>query len=99
MVFRSGAIGGVIIFLLAAWYWDFWPFTGGNFRPIDYDHDYNVYFYYPNNKEVYLGQATGLGQCQNLARSKAANNNIRSTSWSYICCSIRKGSSCYEKER
>jgi hypothetical protein len=99
MVLRNGGGGLLILYLLAAWIWDFWPFTGGNFRPLEYVHDYNVYFYYPSGKEIYLGQATGLNQCGDLAYSQASKKKVRSSSWGYICCSIRKGSSCYEKER
>ena len=90
----------IVLYLLASWIWDFWPFTGGNFRPISYEHNYNVYFYYPNDREVYLGQVTGLNSCGNKAHNFARDNNMsRSSSWGYICCSIRKGSDCYEKER
>lgn len=90
----------VILYLLFSWIFDFWPFTGGNFRPFSYEHDYNVYFYYPNDKEVYLGQVTGLGSCGAEAYGYASSKNMsRSSRWGYICCSIRKGSNCYEKER
>jgi hypothetical protein len=98
-------IGFIILYLLAAWYWDFWPFTGGNLRPFKYEHDYNVFFYYPPNssfsggQEHYLGKVTGLTQCNSLAVGYARQVQITSTRWSYICCSIRKGSDCYEKER
>ena len=90
----------IVLYLLASWIWDFWPFTGGNFRPISYEHNYNVYFYYPNDREAYLGQVTGLNSCGNKAHNFARDNNMsRSSNWGYICCSIRKGSDCYEKER
>ncbi len=90
----------IVLYLLVSWIWDFWPFTGGSFRPTNYEHDYNVYFYYPNDKEVYLGQVTGLDSCGDEAFGYAHDKNMpRSSRWGYICCSIRKGSSCYEKER
>ena len=61
---------------------------------------YNIYFYYPDQTEVYLGKVNGLGYCGNKARSFADSKGIlRDRSWSYICCMIAKGSSCYEKHR
>jgi hypothetical protein len=61
--------------------------------------EYNVYFYYPNQTETYLGQASGLSQCGNVAHSFAAQKNLSGSEWGYICCMIAKGSSCYEKHR
>jgi len=90
----------IVAFLLAAWFWDFWPFTNGNLRPLSYEHDYNVYAYFPDNRQVYLGPVTGLDNCGASAYAWASSNNLnRYDGWSYICCSIRKGSQCYEKQR
>jgi hypothetical protein len=63
------------------------------------DADYNVYFYFPSEVEEYLGQATGLVQCGSIARSFASEKKVGDKNWSYICCMIAKGSSCYEKHR
>jgi len=64
------------------------------------DASYNVYFYFPNNKEYPLGMANGLSQCGSVAYSYAASKNLsRSDGWSYICCMKAKGSECYEKHR
>lgn len=61
---------------------------------------YNVYFYFPNDKEQYLGQAQGLTQCGNLAHNFASTKNLsHKVEWSYICCMRVKGSECYEKHR
>jgi hypothetical protein len=61
---------------------------------------YNVYFYYPSGTEEFLGQAQGLSQCGNLARSFASSKDLNSNNeWSYICCMRAKGSECYEKHR
>ena len=61
---------------------------------------YNVYFYFPNNKEYYLGVANGLSQCGLMAHNYAASNNLSDNrEWSYICCMKAKGSECYEKHR
>lgn len=61
---------------------------------------YNVYFYYPNGTERYLGLASGLGQCGSMAHSYASSINLEgSNDWSYICCMKAKGSECYEKHR
>ena len=62
--------------------------------------NYNAYFYFPNDKEYYLGVANGLSQCGDMAYSYAASKNLsRNREWSYICCMKAKGSECYEKHR
>lgn len=61
---------------------------------------YNVYFYFPNDSEYYLGTADGLDECGSKAYSYAASKNLSGNrEWSYICCMIAKGSDCYEKHR
>ncbi len=61
---------------------------------------YNVYFYFPNQKEYYLGVANGLSQCGSMAHSYASSKNLSGNrEWSYICCMKAKGSECYEKHR
>lgn len=60
----------------------------------------NTYFYFPDNTEVYLGEHKGASACGNAAYSYAKSKKLdNSDDWSYICCTIRKGSSCYEKIR
>jgi hypothetical protein len=62
--------------------------------------EYNVYFYYPStNQEEYLGQASGLSSCGDVASSFADQKNMLSANWGYVCCMIAEGSSCYEKHR
>lgn len=61
---------------------------------------YNVYFYYPNGTEDYLGNTQGLSECENLAHTFAFTKELSNNSeWSYICCMQAKGSECYEKHR
>ena len=61
---------------------------------------YNVYFYFPNDAEKYLGQVEGLDSCGQLAWSYADEKDLTDDrDWSYICCMIANGSSCYEKHR
>jgi hypothetical protein len=52
----------IIVYVLAAWSWDFWPFTNGHFRPIDYKHDYNVNFQIRDQRKEFVGQVVGLDQ-------------------------------------
>lgn len=63
--------------------------------------DYNVYFSFGGNKESYfLGEAKGLSGCGSVAYGYAAQHNLyKGDDWSYICCMIARGSSCYEKHR
>ena len=70
--------------------------------PLDeYDSvDVNVYFYFPDNKEAYLGETRGASGCGKMAFSYASQHKLsRSDNWSYICCTIEDGSSCYRKIR
>lgn len=75
---------------------------GDDLLPLsEYDKvDVNVYFYFPDNREVYLGETHGASSCGDISHSYAASKNLnRSDNWSYICCTIEKGSSCYRKIR
>ena len=58
--------------------------------------DYNVYFYFPDGSEKYLGQASGLSQCSATA-GNYANQTGAPKSW--ICCMATASSSCEEKHR
>ena len=62
--------------------------------------NYNAYFYFPNEREYYLGLVHGLNSCQEAAYSYAASKDLlENAGWSYICCMQAKGSECYEKHR
>ena len=98
-----GFVGLVLV------YW----FTGGGlgtdkiFGPPDtlpferYDDiDVNVYFYFEDDREVYLGQTHGASSCGRLAYSYASQQDLsRNDDWTYICCTMENGSSCYRKIR
>lgn len=60
---------------------------------------FNVYFYYPDNREEFLGQVTGLTACGSLAHSKAGSLNVSSANWGYVCCLKTNSSVCAEKYR
>ena len=61
---------------------------------------YNAYFYFPDNREYYLGVANSLSQCGAMAHNFAASKDLtRNSGWGYICCMKAKGSECYEKHR
>lgn len=62
--------------------------------------DYNVYFYYPNDSEKYLGVARSLDACGVRAYSHADREGLdKYDKWDYICCMKAEGSECYEKHR
>jgi predicted CoA-binding protein len=61
--------------------------------------DYNVFFYYPSEQELYLGHASGLSECQTMAHNYAINKEIVQADWGYVCCMIAHGSDCYEKHK
>lgn len=93
----------LLIYLGVAFVFDFWPFEPESLPLSKYeDVDVNVYFYYspPSEREVYLGTARGASSCGNIAYGFAREKGLsRRAKWSYICCTIRKGSQCYEKIR
>ena len=60
---------------------------------------YNVYFYWPSDKEEYLGQSHSLSGCGDKASSFAFQKNVSSSNWGYICCLMKDGSCCAEKHR
>lgn len=60
---------------------------------------FNVYFYYPDSREEFLGQATGLAACGSFAHSKASSLNMSRAKWSYVCCLKTSSSECAEKHR
>lgn len=62
---------------------------------------YNVFFYFPkNDKEYYLGIATGLSECGSVAYSYANEKKLTNNSdWTYLCCIKTKDSECEEKHR
>jgi hypothetical protein len=78
---------------------------GDDYRDANETDELNVYFYYPRDSDrpeagVYLGQVTGISACRRAAGSFAASKNMTSRSgWSYICCRIAHGSSCYDKSK
>lgn len=60
---------------------------------------FNVYFYYPDNREEFLGQVTGLSACGSLAHSRAGELKLSSANWGYVCCLKTNTSECAEKHR
>jgi hypothetical protein len=94
----------VFIYLVFAWFVGLWPFSdplkSTELLPMsEYENvDLNAYFYFPDGKERYLGEYSGVSECQSAAAFYAHKNNI-SGNWGYVCCTIRNGSSCYEKIR
>ena len=89
-----------LVYLGFAFFFSWWPFNNSSdLLPFsEYDNvNVNAYFYYPNDKEVFLGSMKGASACQVAARNYAYSKNIESSNWGYICCTIEKGSSCYRK--
>lgn len=60
---------------------------------------YNVYFYWPNDREEYLGQSSSLSQCGDMAINFSYRKEVQNENWGYICCLITATSSCAEKHR
>ncbi len=60
---------------------------------------FNAYFYYPDNREEYLGQLRGLSACQMAAGSRASALGIERAHWGYICCLKTSKSECAEKHK
>ena len=89
-----------LVLLILAWYFSFWPFLGGEFSPLRFEAKYNVYFYYPTGREVYLGVADSLETGQFMAVAEADRLGFRASSgWDYILCKITRTSGCYTKHK
>jgi predicted CoA-binding protein len=50
--------------------------------------NYNVYFYYPDNREEFLGETQGLDSCGGIAHAYANNHDMSQAEWGYVCCMI-----------
>jgi hypothetical protein len=61
--------------------------------------EYNVYFYYPDDREEYIGRVSGLQACQSTASNYASQRQLGAARWGYVCCMITETSSCQEKHR
>lgn len=57
---------------------------------------YNVFFYFPDGREEFLGQTQGLQQCSALAGSYSATTGSPKN---WICCMATDRSECEEKHR
>lgn len=60
---------------------------------------FTAYFYYSDNREVYLGQVSGISACRSAAREKARSLNIENSNWSYNCCLKTWKSECGEQHK
>jgi len=87
----------IFAYLGLAWYLSWWPFNDTE-RAIEAS-QYNVYFYYPDDREVFVGEADGLEMCRNTARGYAYGRNMIQSDWNYICCRITSSSNCASKHR
>ena len=93
-------IGWGLVYLVVAFFIGWWPFkSDNNLLPFDKYEDVqvNAYFYFPDDREIFLGRYKGASACQTAARNYASSKNMSAANWSYICCTIEKGSSCYRK--
>lgn len=95
----NNLIGMIFWYLVAAWFLDWWPFGTTSSQLFSTQSNYNVYFYWPDSREEYIGIAKGLESC-NAAAVKFANlKKLPAANWGYICCKITSQSSCAVKER
>ena len=85
----------IIIYLVAAYYFSWWPLDDTE-RAVN-NSNFNVYFYYPNGNEKYLGSVSGLPSCSVTANNFAYVNSIND--WTYVCCRIADGSGCKSKHK
>jgi hypothetical protein len=57
---------------------------------------YNVYFYYPDEREKYLGEANGLQACSAVAGNYS---ELTHSPKLWVCCMKTSKSQCEEKHR
>ena len=80
------ACGLIVFYLIFSWFWGVWPFNNEENRLGRHGQGYNVYFYYPDKREEYLGQVMELDACAGKAYLWAKEKNIvGSNRWSYKC--------------
>jgi hypothetical protein len=90
-------VGWAVVYLVAAYFFAWWPFDDGTLPLSNYeDVDVNTY-YFPDGREAYLGKMRGASACGAASHSYAKKHQISDQGWSYVCCTARKGSECYEK--
>lgn len=88
----------IVGLLVAAWYFGVWPFDETE-RAIE-NSSYNVYLYFPDGKESYLGEVETLSGCRSFANAGANSAGMAPWSgWTYICCRITSSSGCESKHR
>ena len=63
------------------------------------DKSYNVFFYFPDNRERHLGLSKSISDCQSIAINYADQKNIIDDDWGYVCCLKTKNSECAEKHK
>jgi hypothetical protein len=70
------------------------------------DVDVHVIFSFPQRdhpkqgQHYNIGRVRGASACGSVARNYAAQYNLSTNrDWSYVCCTIEAGSSCYRKIR
>lgn len=61
--------------------------------------EFNVYFYYPGDREVHLGVFTGISSCQRAVRGKAYAEGLSREKWDYLCCLKTSSSECKSKHK
>lgn len=62
---------------------------------------YNVHLYYGKDvsKHKYLGQVLGISRCKTAIHTRAAQMQLKPHTYSYACCWVNAGESCYEKHK
>ena len=62
---------------------------------------YNVHLYYGKDVSEHkaLGQVVGISKCKTAVHTQAAQLQLKAHSYTYTCCWVNAGESCYEKHR
>lgn len=101
LILMGTVVFGIYLFTGGSWGTDkiFGPPETLPFTRYD-EVDVNVYFYFPDGSELYLGETKGSSSCGSMAHAYAYEKGLDSNhNWSYVCCTIEDGSDCYRKIR
>lgn len=62
---------------------------------------YNVHLYYGKDVKEHkeLGQVVGISRCKTAVHTQAARMGLKPHSYSYACCWVNEGQSCYERHK
>ena len=62
---------------------------------------YNVHLYYGKSvsEHKFLGQVVGISSCKTTIHKTAAEMGLKPHSYTYVCCWLNAGDTCFQKHK